>query len=160
RPAEERNRRSLSRTVSCGTPLAAAIDRNPCPRAARASMSPITAVPSHRRASTHAGRRTCVTPHRPHRARRGRTPTPTRPPPRPPSAPPPPDPPPPPTQKLPALPQTPPQTRRAVAYREQRCLQAPHGPPRTSGKGNGEGRPETDTLTVSSHATLPQPEPP
>jgi len=28
RPAEERNRRSLSRTVSCGTPLAAAIDRN------------------------------------------------------------------------------------------------------------------------------------
>jgi len=32
RPAEERNRRSLSRTVSCGTPLAAAIDRNPCPR--------------------------------------------------------------------------------------------------------------------------------
>ena len=50
--------------------------------------------------------------------------------------------------------------RRAVAYREQRCLQAPHGPPRTSGKGNGEGRPETGTLTVSSHATPPQPEPP
>ena len=36
----------------------------------------------------------------------------------------------------------------------------PHGPPRTPGKGNGEGRPETDTLTVSSHATPPQPEPP
>jgi len=29
RPAEERNRRSLSRTVSSGTPDAAAIDRNP-----------------------------------------------------------------------------------------------------------------------------------
>ena len=79
RPAEERNRRSLSRTVSCGTPLAAAIDRNPWPRAARASMSPITAVPSHRRASIHAGSSTCVTPHEPHRARRGRTPTATRP---------------------------------------------------------------------------------
>src|SRR5216683_912820 len=79
RPAEERNRRSLSRTVSCGTPLAAAIDRNPWPRAARASMSPITAVPSHRRASTHAGSSTCVTPHEPHRARRGRTLTGTRP---------------------------------------------------------------------------------
>jgi hypothetical protein len=75
RPAEERNRRSLSRTVSRGTPLAAAIDRNPCPRAARASMSPITAVPSHRRASSHAGRRTCVVPHEEHRARRGRTAT-------------------------------------------------------------------------------------
>ena len=73
RPAEERNRRSLSRTVSCGTPLAAAIDRNPCPRAARASMSPTTAVPSHRRTSTHAGSSTCVTPHDAHRARRGRT---------------------------------------------------------------------------------------
>ena len=65
--------------MSCGTPLAAAIDRNPWPRAARASMSPITAVPSHRRASTHAGSSTCVTPHEPHRARRGRTPTATRP---------------------------------------------------------------------------------
>ena len=29
RPAEERNRRSRSRTVSSGTPLAAAIPRNP-----------------------------------------------------------------------------------------------------------------------------------
>jgi hypothetical protein len=65
--------------VSSGTPDAAAIDRNPCPRAARASMSPITAVPSHRRASTHAGRRTCVARHEPHRARRGRTLTGTRP---------------------------------------------------------------------------------
>ena len=78
RPAEERNRRSLSRTVSRGTPLAAAIDRNPCPRAARASMSPITAVPSHRRASSHAGRSTCVAPHAEHRARRGCTLTGTR----------------------------------------------------------------------------------
>ena len=79
RPAEARNRRSLPRTVSSGTPDAAAIDRNPCPRAARASMSPITAVPSHRRASTHAGRRTCVARHEPHRALRGRTLTGTRP---------------------------------------------------------------------------------
>ena len=79
RPAEARNRRSRPRTVSSGTPDAAAIDRNPCPRAARASMSPITAVPSHRRASTHAGRRTCVARHEPHRARRGRTLTGTRP---------------------------------------------------------------------------------
>jgi len=31
-------------------------------RAARASISPITAVPSHRRASSHAGSSTCVTP--------------------------------------------------------------------------------------------------
>jgi hypothetical protein len=75
RPAEDRNRRSRSRTVSCGTPDAAAIDRDPWPRAARASMSPITAVPSHRRASSHAGRRTCVAPHEEHRARRGRTAT-------------------------------------------------------------------------------------
>ena len=45
-------------------PVAAAIDRNPCPRAARASMSPITAVPSHRRDSTHAGSSTCVDPAR------------------------------------------------------------------------------------------------
>jgi len=74
-PADARNRRSRPRTVSCGTPLAAAIDRDPCPRAARASMSPITAVPSHRRASSHAGRRTCVAPHEEHRARRGRTAT-------------------------------------------------------------------------------------
>jgi hypothetical protein len=65
--------------VSSGTPDAAAIDRNPCPRAARASMPPITEVPSHRRASTHAGRRTCVTRHEPHRARLGRTLTATRP---------------------------------------------------------------------------------
>ena len=79
RPAEERNRRSRSRTVSCGTPLAAAIDRNPSPRAARASMSPITPVPSHRRDSSHAGSSTCVAPHDPHRARRGRTPTGKRP---------------------------------------------------------------------------------
>jgi hypothetical protein len=79
RPAEARNRRSRPRTVSSGTPDAAAIDRNPRPRAARASMSPITAVPSHRRASTHAGRRTCVARHEPHRARRGRTLTGTRP---------------------------------------------------------------------------------
>ena len=79
RPAEDRNRRSRSRTVSCGTPDAAAIDRNPWPRAARASMSPITAVPSHRRASSHAGRRTCVVPHEEHRARRGRTATASRP---------------------------------------------------------------------------------
>jgi hypothetical protein len=79
RPAEDRNRRSLSRTVSSGTPDAAAIDRNPCPRAARASISPITPVLSHRRASSHAGRRTCVDPHEAHRARRGRTLTGTRP---------------------------------------------------------------------------------
>ena len=63
-PAEDRNRRSRPRTVSSGTPDAAAIDRNPCPRAARASISPITAVPSHRRDSSHAGRRTCVDPAR------------------------------------------------------------------------------------------------
>ena len=50
-PAEARNRRSRSRTVSGGTPVAAAIDRNPCPRAARTSMSPITPAPSHRRDS-------------------------------------------------------------------------------------------------------------
>jgi len=36
----------------------------------------------------------------------------------------------------------------------------PHGPPRASRKGNGEGRPKSDVLTVSSHATPPQPEPP
>ena len=78
-PAEDRNRRSRPRTVSSGTPDAAAIDRNPCPRAARASMSPITAVPSHRRDSSHAGRRTCVAPHEEHRARRGRTDTASRP---------------------------------------------------------------------------------
>ena len=36
----------------------------PAPRAARASMSPITAVPSHRRASSHAGSSTCVDPAR------------------------------------------------------------------------------------------------
>jgi hypothetical protein len=52
---------------------------DPWPRAARASMSPITAVPSHRRASSHAGRRTCVVPHEEHRARRGRTATASRP---------------------------------------------------------------------------------
>ncbi|MGH3123643.1 MAG: hypothetical protein ACRDND_21860 [Streptosporangiaceae bacterium] len=79
RPADPRNRRSRSRTVSSGTPLAAAIDRNPWPRAARASMSPITAVPSQRRTSSHAGRRTCVTPHAEHRARRGVTPAGSRP---------------------------------------------------------------------------------
>ena len=79
RPADLRKRRSRSRTVSSGTPLAAAIDRNPWPRAARASMSPITSVPSHRRESSHAGRRTCVTPHEPHLARRGRTDTGKRP---------------------------------------------------------------------------------
>jgi hypothetical protein len=78
-PAEDQNRRSRSRTVSCGTPDAAAIDRNPWPRAARASMSPITAVPSHRRDSSHAGRRTCVARQDPHRARRGRTATGNRP---------------------------------------------------------------------------------
>ena len=77
--ADARNRRSRSRTVSGGTPLAAAIDRNPWPRAARASISPITAVPSHRRASSHAGRRTCVAPQQAHRARRGRTATGNRP---------------------------------------------------------------------------------
>src|SRR5260370_500449 len=77
-----------------------------------------------------------------------------------PGAPPPPPPPPPAGPRTPAVPQKTPRDRRAVAYREQRCLQAPHGPPRASGKGNGEGRPETDTLTVSSHATPPQPEPP
>jgi hypothetical protein len=79
RPADLRNRRSRSRTVASGTPDAAAIDRNPRPRAARASMSPITAVASHRRASSHAGSRTCVTPHEEQRARRGRTATGTRP---------------------------------------------------------------------------------
>jgi hypothetical protein len=79
RPADPRNRRSRSRTVSAGTPDAAAIDRNPCPRAARASMSPTTAVASHRRDSSHAGRRTCVAPHEPQRARRGRTATGNRP---------------------------------------------------------------------------------
>jgi hypothetical protein len=42
-------------------------------------MSPITAVPSHRRDSSHAGRRTCVAPHEEHRARRGRTDTGNRP---------------------------------------------------------------------------------
>jgi hypothetical protein len=75
RPAEDRNRRSRSRTVSCGTPDTAAIDPAPWPRAARASMSPITPAESHRRASSHAGRRTCVAPHAEHRARRGRTAT-------------------------------------------------------------------------------------
>jgi hypothetical protein len=65
--------------VASGTLVAAAIDRNPWPRAARASMSPITAVASHRRESSDAGRRTCVTPHEQHRARRGRTATGTRP---------------------------------------------------------------------------------
>ena len=65
--------------MSSGTPDAAAIDRNPWPRAARASMSPITGVPSHRRDSSHAGSRTCVAPHAAHRARRGRTATGNRP---------------------------------------------------------------------------------
>ena len=76
RPAEDRNRRSRSRTVHAGTPVAAAIDRNPCPRAARASMSPITITPSsQRRASSQHGRSTCVAPHEAHLDRRGRTPT-------------------------------------------------------------------------------------
>ena len=79
RPATERNRRSRSRTVSAGTPHAAAIDRKPSPRAARASMSPITGAPSQRRDSSHTGRRTCVAPHAAHRARRGRTATGNRP---------------------------------------------------------------------------------
>lgn len=79
RPADARNRRSRSRTVSAGTPDAAAIDRNPSPRAARASMSPITATASHRRASNHAGSRTCVAPHEEHRDRRGCTATANRP---------------------------------------------------------------------------------
>jgi len=70
-PADKRKRRSRSRTVSSGTPDAAAIDRNPAPRAARASISPITAVQSHRRDSSHAGSRTCVDPHAEHRDRRG-----------------------------------------------------------------------------------------
>ena len=74
RPADPRNRRSRSRTVSAGTPDTAAINRNPCPRAARASISPITRAPSHRRTSSHAGRSTCVDPHEEHRDRRGRTP--------------------------------------------------------------------------------------
>jgi len=60
-------------------PDATAIGRNPCPRAARASMSPITAVPSHRRESSYVGSSTCVTPHEAHRARRGRTATGIRP---------------------------------------------------------------------------------
>lgn len=77
--ADARNRRSRSRTVSCGTPLAAATDRNPSPQAARASISPITAVQSHRRKSSHAGRRTCVDPHEEHRDRRGRNATGIRP---------------------------------------------------------------------------------
>ena len=79
RPAEARNRRSRSRTVLAGTPDATAIDRNPCPRAARASMSPTTKAESHRRASSHAGSSTCVTPHEEHRDRRGRTATGNRP---------------------------------------------------------------------------------
>ena len=163
RPAEERNRRSLSRTVSCGTPLAAAIDRNPWPRAARASMSPITAVPSHRRASIHAGSSTCVTPHEPHRARRGRTPTATRPAvntrrktawPHPPSRPPQPG-----HESRPL--------RRSSSATAVLLPTVSNGAskhltalPGLREKGNGEGRPETDTLTVSSHATPPQPEPP
>ncbi len=48
----------------------------------------------------------------------------------------------------------------AVAYREQWCLRAPSRPSPSFGKSNGEGRPLSDTLTVSSHATPPQPEPP
>jgi hypothetical protein len=79
RPAEDRNRRSRSRTEPSGTPVAAATDRNPSPRAARASMSPITSAESHRRSSSHAGSSTCVAPHEEHRARRGRTATATRP---------------------------------------------------------------------------------
>jgi hypothetical protein len=79
RPADKRNRRSRSRTVSSGTPDPAAIDRNPWPRAARASISPITAAESRRRASSHAGSSTCVTPHEEHRDRRGRTDTGSRP---------------------------------------------------------------------------------
>lgn len=47
-------------------------------RATRASISPITATESHRRESSHAGRRTCVTRHEEHRARRGCTLTGTR----------------------------------------------------------------------------------
>lgn len=50
---------------------------------------------------------------------------------------------------------------RVIAYREQRCLQAPHGPPREAlSEDHGEGRPRSDTLTVSSHASAPQPESP
>ena len=41
-----------------------------------------------------------------------------------------------------------------VAYREHRCSFAPaRGPPEASPKDHGEGRPETDTLTVSSRST-------
>ena len=163
RPAEAPNRRSRPRTVSSGTPDAAAIDRNPCPRAARASMSPITAVPSHRRASTHAGRRTCVARHEPHRARRGRTLTGTRPAvktrrgtawPHPPSRPPQPG------HESPPL-------RRKSSAAAMLLPTVSNGAskhltalPRASPKVTGKAGPVTDTLTVSSHATPPQPEPP
>ena len=153
RPPTLRNRRSRSRTVSSGTPLAAAIDRNPWPRAARASMSPITPVPSHRRASSHAGSRTCVdtarAAPRPPRAHRHREPA-RR------------EDPPPDRMTPPAQPATAARTRKQ-AVTEQRLDAAmllptvsngasahPHGPPRASRKGNGEGRP----LTRHAHGVV------
>ena len=51
----------------------------PLPPGRARERVPITAVPSHRRDSSHAGRRTCVAPHEEHRARRGRTDTGSRP---------------------------------------------------------------------------------
>jgi hypothetical protein len=48
---------------------------------------------------------------------------------------------------------------RAVAYREQWCLRAPSRPSPDFAKGNGEGRPVSDMLTLSSHTSTPQPEP-
>ena len=160
-PAEERNRRSRPRTVSRGTPDAAAIPRNPWPSAARASMSPITAVPSQRRASSHAGSSTCVTPQDAHRARRGRIATGTRPAVNPAAGPR--------DRARPAAPRTR-DTKagryrelldagRVVAYREQWCLRAPSRPSPSFAKGNGEGRPHSDMLKVSSRTSRPQPEP-
>ena len=145
-----------------GTPDAAAIRRNPCPRAARASMSPITAVPSHRRASSHAGSSTCVTPQPAHRARRGRTATGTRPAVNTgrrdrvtPAA----QPAPAPGTRKQAVTEKLLHNRLVVAYREHRCLRAPSRPSPSFAKGHGEGRPSSDMLKVSSHTSHPQPKP-
>jgi hypothetical protein len=45
-----------------------------------------------------------------------------------------------------------------VAYREHRCLRAPSRPSPSFAEGHGEGRPESDTLKVSSSTSRPQPE--
>ena len=156
-PARPANRRSQPRTVSAGTPSNRAIRRCPTPRAAAASADPITPASSGRRASTPAGSSTCVTPHPRHRDRRGRTTLPRRPGPK--------------ITRLRACPHgasrpSQPGHARPPSFSIRSTPRAslptvstgaplhPHAAlPGASPKDHGEGRPETDTLTVSSSTT-------